>query len=391
MVGFLAKTGRQPYSLAVKTGGGRQIYLLAIAILPDRPGRFWPLEFEDFGHAMTDTMKAALHDLIDGDMPGPETITQCFNDIMNGDVSQVQMSAFLVALKMRGERVEDIAAAASVMRAKATTINAPDGTMDIVGTGGDGIGTYNISTATAFVVAGCGIPVAKHGNKAISSKSGAADVLSCLNIKLDCDLALVSQALEDAGVCFLMAPRHHAAMRHVGPVRADLGVRTIFNLLGPLANPALVKRIMVGVFNRNWCLPFAEALAKLGTTHAWVVHGSDGLDEVTTTGETHVVSLSDGTIREFTISPSDIGLSTVSIDDLRGGTPEENAAHLQALLDGSAGAYRDIVIFNAAAALVAGGHAASLVDAAAMAKDSLDSGRAKTALTKLVQITNSGA
>ena len=340
---------------------------------------------------MTDTMKAALHDLIDGDMPGPETITQCFNDIMNGDVSQVQMSAFLVALKMRGERVEDIAAAASVMRAKATTINAPDGTMDIVGTGGDGIGTYNISTATAFVVAGCGIPVAKHGNKAISSKSGAADVLSCLNIKLDCDLALVSRALEDAGVCFLMAPRHHAAMRHVGPVRADLGVRTIFNLLGPLANPALVKRIMVGVFNRNWCLPFAEALAKLGTTHAWVVHGSDGLDEVTTTGETHVVSLSDGTIREFTISPSDIGLSTVSIDDLRGGTPEENAAHLQALLDGSAGAYRDIVIFNAASALVAGGHAASLVDAAAMAKDSLDSGRAKTALTKLVQITNSGA
>ena len=340
---------------------------------------------------MTDIMKAALHDLINGDMPDSETITQCFNDIMNGDVSQVQMSAFLVALKMRGERVEDIAAAASVMRAKATTINAPDGTMDIVGTGGDGIGTYNISTATAFVVAGCGIPVAKHGNKAISSKSGAADVLSCLNIKLDCDLALVSRALEDAGVCFLMAPRHHAAMRHVGPVRADLGVRTIFNLLGPLANPALVKRIMVGVFDRGWCLPFAEALAKLGTTHAWVVHGSDGLDEVTTTGETHVVSLADGVIREFTISPSDIGLSTVSIDDLRGGTPEENAAHLQALLDGSVGAYRDIVIFNAAAALVAGGHAPSLVDAAAMARDSLDSGRAKTALAKLVQITNSGA
>ena len=347
---------------------------------------------------MTDIVKTALLALIDGqkidgqkiesEMPAPDVIRGCFDAIMEGKVSQIQMSAFLVALKMRGERVEDIAAAASVMRTKATTIDAPAGAMDIVGTGGDGIGTYNISTATAFVVAGCGVPVAKHGNRAISSKSGAADVLSCLEINLDCEMPLVERALAEAGVCFLMAPRHHAAMRHVGPVRADLGVRTIFNLLGPLANPALVQRIMVGVFDRKWCRPFAEALAQLGTTHAWVVHGADGLDEVTTTGPTHVAALADGQITEFTIQPSDIGLEEVSLDALLGGTPVENAVHLRALLDGATGPYRDIVIFNAAAALVAGGHAASLADGAAMAKTSLDDGRASAALAALVRITN---
>jgi len=339
---------------------------------------------------MTDVMKSSLLDLIDGDRPDPTIITACFDSIMNGEVSQIQMAAFLVALKMRGERVEDIAAAAGVMRAKATIIEAPAGAMDIVGTGGDGIGTYNISTATAFVVAGCGVPVAKHGNKAISSKSGAADVLSCLEINLDCDLALVSRALREAGVCFLMAPRHHSAMRHVGPVRAELGVRTIFNLLGPLANPALVQRIMVGVFDRKWLVPFAEALHRLGTTHAWVVHGADGLDEVTTTGQTHVAALEDGKVREFVIQPGDIGLPTATLDDRRGGSPQENATHLRALLDGATGPYRDVVILNAAAALVAGGHAPSLADGAAMASDSLDSGKAAAALAALVRITNSG-
>ena len=337
---------------------------------------------------MNDVMKSSLMALIDGEMPTPDAIRSCFDAIMEGEVSQIQMSAFLVALKMRGERVEDIAAAAGVMRAKASLIEAPAGAMDIVGTGGDGIGTYNISTATAFVVAGCGIPVAKHGNRAISSKSGAADVLSCLEINLDCEMALVARALAEAGVCFLMAPRHHAAMRHVGPVRADLGVRTIFNLLGPLANPALVQRIMVGVFDRRWCRPFAEALAQLGTTHAWVVHGSDGLDEVTTTGPTHVAALADGQISEFTIQPADIGLDEVGLGALLGGTPAQNAAHLRALLDGATGPYRDIVIFNAAAALVGGGHATSLAEAAAMATASLDEGRARDALAALICITN---
>ncbi len=337
---------------------------------------------------MNDVMKSTLLALIDGEMPSPDAIRSCFDTIMEGEVSQVQISAFLVALKMRGERVEDIAAAANVMRAKARIIKAPKKAMDIVGTGGDGIGTYNISTATAFVVAGCGIPVAKHGNRAISSKSGAADVLSCLKINLDCEMMLVERALAEAGVCFLMAPRHHAAMRHVGPVRADLGVRTIFNLLGPLANPALVRRIMVGVFDRKWCRPFAEALIQLGTTHAWVVHGMDGLDEVTTTGPTHVAALADGQITEFTIQPADIDIKEVKIDALLGGTQAENAVHLSDLLSGSTGPYRDIVIFNAAAALVAGGHATTLGDAAKMAKTSLDDGHARAALEALVRITN---
>ena len=339
---------------------------------------------------MNDVMRDPLKMLTEGEMPSPDAIRDCFNAIMDGEVSQIRMAAFLTALKIRGERVEDIAAAAGVMREKALIVEAPEGTMDIVGTGGDGIGTYNISTATAFVVAGCGVRVAKHGNKAVSSKSGAADVLSSLGIKLDCEMALVSRALDEAGICFLMAPRHHSAMRHVGPVRAELGVRTIFNMLGPLANPALVKRIMVGVFAPELCVPFAHALANLGTTHAWVVHGADGLDEVSTTGETKVSALADGKVSEFTISPDDLGLATVTISELHGGTPEENAESLKAVLDGATGSYRDVVILNAAAALVGGGHADNLQDAAARAEASIAEGKARAALDRLVAITNSG-
>ena len=308
---------------------------------------------------------------------------------MNGDVNEAQMGAFLIALRMRGEQVTDIAAAAAVMREKATTITASDATMDIVGTGGDGFGTYNISTASAFVVAGCGIPVAKHGNKAVSSQSGAADVLSALGIELDCDFALVKQALDEAKIAFLMAPRHHAAMRHVAPVRAALGVRTIFNMLGPLANPALVKRIMVGVYDRTYCAPFAHVLAELSTTHAWVVHGADGLDEVSTTGPTYVAELKNGTVTEFTISPDDIGLPTVTLDVLRGGDGTHNGRYLRALLDGETGPYRDIVLFNAAAALVAGGHEENLQDAVKRATASIDDGHGRAALDRLVAITNS--
>ena len=340
---------------------------------------------------MTDVMRDCLRSLTEGEMPPVKLIRRAFDSIMDGGISQIQMAAFLTALKLRGERVEDIVAAATVMREKATTISAPQDAMDIVGTGGDGIGTYNISTATAFVVAGAGVPVAKHGNKAVSSKSGAADVLSCLGIKLDCDLTLVSTALANAGICFLMAPRHHSAMRHVAPVRADLGIRTIFNSLGPLANPALVKRIMVGVFDPALCVPFAKALQQLGTTHAWVGHGADGLDEVSTTGPTQVAALADDNLREFTISPDEIGVDTVAIDALRGGTPEENAASLRAVLAGDAGAYRDVVLLNAAAALVAGGHEASLMTAAERAADSIAGGRALAALDRLVAITNGAA
>ena len=339
--------------------------------------------------SMSDVIKSALTSLIQGERPGPDSIRACFQEIMNGDVSEAQMGAFLIALRMRGEMVADIAAAAAVMREKAATITASDATMDIVGTGGDGFGTYNISTASAFVVAGCGIPVAKHGNKAVSSQSGAADVLSALGIKLDCDFTLVKQALDEANIAFLMAPRHHSAMRHVAPVRAALGVRTIFNMLGPLANPALVKRILVGVYDRTYCAPFAHVLAELGTTHAWVVHGADGLDEVSTTGPTYVAQLKNGTVTEFTISPEDIGLPTATLDVLRGGDGAHNALYLRALLDGETGPYRDIVLFNAAAALVAGGHEQNLQDAAKRASTSIDDGHGRAALDKLVAITNS--
>ena len=339
--------------------------------------------------SMSDVIKSALSSLIQGERPGPKSIRACFQEIMNGDISEAQMAAFLIALRMRGEQVADIAAAATVMREKATTITATDAAMDIVGTGGDGFGTYNISTASAFVVAGCGIAVAKHGNRAVSSQSGAADVLSALGIELDCDFELVKQALEEANIAFLMAPRHHAAMRHVAPVRAALGVRTIFNMLGPLANPALVKRIMVGVYDRTYCSPFAHVLAELGTTHAWVVHGADGLDEVSTTGPTYVAELKNGTVTEFTISPEDIGLPTVTLDVLRGGDGAHNAHYLRALLNGETGPYRDIVLFNAAAALVAGGHEENLHEAAKRATASIDDGHGRAALDKLVAITNS--
>ena len=340
---------------------------------------------------MSDIVKSSLTALIAGERPSPSAIQACFTAIMDGNVGEAQMAAFLIALKMRGEQVDDIAAAASVMRNKALTIQASDDAMDIVGTGGDGFGTYNISTASAFVIAGCGIPVAKHGNKAVSSKSGAADVLSALGIKLDCDMALVERALAEANIAFLMAPRHHAAMRHVAPVRAALDVRTIFNLLGPLSNPALVKRIMVGVFDQSYCAPFAHVLARLGTSHAWVVHGADGLDEVSTTGKTHVAALVDGKVSEFTISPEDIGLPTARLDQLRGGDGDHNARYLRALLEGETGPYHDIVLFNAAAALVAGGHVADLQQGAEMAKESIDSGNALAALDGLIAITNGKA
>ncbi|MGB1895433.1 MAG: anthranilate phosphoribosyltransferase, partial [Candidatus Puniceispirillaceae bacterium] len=268
------------------------------------------------------------------------------------------------------------------------SITAPDTAMDIVGTGGDKIGTYNISTATAMVVAGTGVPVAKHGNKAVSSKSGAADVLTMLGINMDCPFDALEDALTQAGVVFLMAPRHHAAMRHVGPIRAELGVRTIFNLLGPLSNPAKVSRILVGSFDAMWLHPFAEALDKLGTRHAWIVHGADGLDELSTTGNNQIVQLRGGKIKSFTLHPSELGLKTASLEEIKGGSPEVNATALRQLLEGQAGPYRDIVLLNAAGALVAGGHEEQLSDALARAEAAIDSKKALNALDTLISITN---
>ena len=336
---------------------------------------------------MSDELKPLIKTIAEGGSLSRQEMETCFDTILEGEASPVQMAAFITALKMKGETPDDIAAGASVLRRRAATVSAGDLAMDVVGTGGDGIGTWNISSATAFVMAGAGVQIAKHGNRAISSKSGAADVLSSLGINLDADMGLVQKAL-DAGICFLMAPRHHTAMRHVGPIRAELGYRTIFNMLGPLSNPALVKRIMVGVFDRQWLNPFAKALHDLGTTHALVVHGRDGLDEITTTTETDAVLLRNGKITEMVIAPADIGLPIAKTEDLIGGTPDENATALKALLDGEKSAYRDIVILNSAAALFGGGHAESLAEGAEQAIAAIDGGAAKAKLDQLIAITN---
>src|SRR5438105_1802638 len=275
-----------------------------------------------------------------------------FDIIMSGNATPSQMGAFLMALRVRGESVDEITGAARIMRAKALTIDAPPGTIDTVGTGGDASGTFNISTATALVVAGCGVPVAKHGNRAFSSKSGAADVLSALGVNIDADMAVVRRCLWEIGMCFLMAPRHHSAMRHVGPTRVELGTRTIFNLLGPLSNPARVKRQVVGVFSRQWVEPIAHVLKNLGSERAIVVHGSDGLDEITTAGPTRVPSFENGTVRAFDIAPEDFGFAKVRPDALRGGDAAENAAALLEVLKGRKGAFRDVAILNAAAGLL---------------------------------------
>lgn len=337
---------------------------------------------------MSEKLHEITKQIIDGAELPEAVMRTAFEEIMEGHASPVELASFLISLRMRGETPDDIAAGAATLRSKALPITAPDAAMDIVGTGGDKIGTFNISTATAMVVAGTGIPVAKHGNKAVSSKSGAADVLTMLGINMDCPFEALEEALEQAGVVFLMAPRHHAAMRHVGPIRAELGVRTIFNLLGPLSNPAQVSRILVGSFDAMWLHPFAEALDKLGTRHAWIVHGADGLDELSTTGNNQIVQLRGGNIKSFTLHPSELGLKTASLEEIKGGSPEVNAAALRQLLEGASGPYRDIVLLNAAAALVAGGHEEQLPDALARAEASIDSKSALNALDTLISITN---
>ena len=311
-----------------------------------------------------------------------------FDIIMSGEATAAQIGGFLMGLRVRGETVEEITGAVKVMREKMVKIAAPAGTMDVVGTGGDAQGTYNISTAAAFVVAGAGVPVAKHGNRAVSSKSGAADVLKALGVNLDCDLALVERALKEAGIAFLMAPRHHGAMRHVGPARGELGVRTIFNILGPLSNPAGVKRQLTGAFSRAWIKPMAAVLGRLGCERAWIVHGSDGLDELTTTGPSYVAEWRGGRVRTFQVSPKDAGIARANPALLKGGDADTNARAIREVLDGKSNPFRDIVVFNAAAALVVAGKAKNLKKGAALAAEAIDEGRAKAALASLVRITN---
>lgn len=317
-----------------------------------------------------------------------EQTREAFDIMMSGEATPSQIGAFLMGLRIRGETADEITGAASVMRAKVLPIKAPAGAMDIVGTGGDQSGSLNVSTATALVVAGCGVPVAKHGNRAMSSKCGSADVLAALGVAIECDPSLTQRSLDEAGVCFMLAPRHHSAMKHVGPTRVEMGTRTVFNLLGPLANPAGVKRILLGVFARQWVEPLARVLDQLGTERAWVVHGSDGLDEITTTGPTYVTELINGKFRSFEITPEDAGVPRGTAAGLKGADSATNAAAVRALLKGEPGPFRDVVLLNAAAALVVAGKASDLAKGAALAVQSIDSGKAAQALERMVAVTN---
>jgi len=311
-----------------------------------------------------------------------------FDIMMSGNATPAQMGGLLMALRVRGETVEEITGGAMAMRAKALAIEAPAGAIDTCGTGGDASGTLNISTATSLVVAACGVPVAKHGNRAQSSRSGAADVLAALGVNIDAHMSLVKRALWEANVCFLMAPRHHGAMRHVAGTRVELGTRTIFNLLGPLSNPAATKRQLLGVFARQWVEPMARVLGNLGSERVWVVHGSDGIDEITLSGPTTVAELKNGTVRTFEVNPADAGLATAPLEALKGADAEFNARALRELLDGEKSAYRDIVALNAGAALVVADKAPDLKAGAALARAAIDAGKAKATLAKLVAITN---
>ncbi|MDT2022375.1 anthranilate phosphoribosyltransferase [Methylocella sp. CPCC 101449] len=311
-----------------------------------------------------------------------------FDNLLSGEVTPAQMGAFLMALRVRGETVDEFTGATAAMRSKMLRVSAPEGAIDIVGTGGDGSGSYNVSTLASLIVAACGIPVAKHGNRALSSRSGASDVLGALGVAVGQKPEQIEASLQSVGIGFMMAPSHHAATRHVAPVRVELGTRTIFNILGPLSNPASVKRQLVGAFSVDLLRPMAEVLRNLGSDSAWFVHGSDGLDEITTTGPTRVVALANGKIESFDIAPEDAGLKRANPADLKGGDPEHNAQALRDVLDGKASAYRDIALMNAAAALIVAGKAKELKEGVAIASKAIADGRAKATLAKLIEVTN---
>jgi anthranilate phosphoribosyltransferase len=311
-----------------------------------------------------------------------------FDSILSGEVTPAQLGGFLMGLRVRGESVDEITGAVSAMRAKMLKVSAPPDAVDVVGTGGDGSGSYNVSTLAAIIVAACGVPVAKHGNRAASSKSGAADTLGALGVKIGIEPQAIERCIREAGIGFMMAPMHHAAMRHVGAARAELGTRTIFNLLGPLSNPAGVKRQLIGVFSGAWLEPMAEVLRNLGSERVWITHGGDGLDEMTTTGPTSIVELRDGAIRAFEVTPEQVGLARANPAALKGGGAEENAAALVAVLEGAANAYRDIAVLNAAGALVVAGKARELAEGVAIAAAAVKSGAARQTLAKLVKVSN---
>ncbi len=336
-----------------------------------------------------DDLKSIIGKVATGASLSREEAASAFDSMMSGEATPSQMGALLMALRVRGETVEEITGAVSAMRDKMLRVEAPAEAIDIVGTGGDGSGSVNVSTCAAFIVAGAGVPVAKHGNRALSSRSGAADVLSALGVRIDLKPDQVGRCVREAGIGFMFAPAHHPAMKNVGPTRVELATRTIFNLLGPLSNPAGVKRQMVGVFSRQWVQPLAQVLKNLGSESVWVVHGSDGLDEITLTGPTFVTALENGGIRSFEVRPDDAGLPHAHGEALRGGDADANAIALQSVLDGMPSPYRDVALFNAAAALIVAGRAGTLKDGVELGRNSIDSGAAAAKLKHLIAVSNS--
>src|SRR6187455_3858041 len=335
-----------------------------------------------------DDLKSIIGKVATGATLSRDEAASAFDSMMSGEATPSQMGGLLMALRVRGETVDEITGAVSAMRSKMLRVQAPTDAVDVVGTGGDGSGSVNVSTCASFIVAGAGVPVAKHGNRALSSKSGAADVLAALGVKIDLTPDQVGQCINEAGIGFMFAPAHHPAMKNVGPTRVELGTRTVFNLLGPLSNPAGVKRQMVGTFSKHWVEPMAQVLKNLGAESIWVVHGSDGLDEITTAGPTTVAALESGAIRTFEITPEDAGLARSTSEALRGGDAEHNAKALFDVLKGKPGPFRDISILNAAAALIVAGKAKDLRQGATLAAKSIESGEAEGRLDRLIAVSN---
>ena len=333
-------------------------------------------------------IKAAINKIASRQDLTGEEMRGVMNTIMQGEATPSQIGAFLMGLRVKGETVGEIAAAVSILREKMVAVEAPEDVIDIVGTGGDGAETLNISTATAIVTAASGIPVAKHGNRALSSKSGASDVLQALGVKIDLTPEQISRCIREAGIGFMFAPAHHPAMKHVGPTRMEMGTRTMFNLLGPQSNPAGARRYMLGVYSKQWVEPVAAALLANRAISAWVVHGDGGLDEISTTGPTFVASIKGGNLTSFEINPEDAGIKRATLADLKGADPAYNAGRLRALLDGTKDAYLDVVLLNAAAAFIVAGRADTLKLGADLAAREIDSGRAKQTLEKLVKASN---
>jgi anthranilate phosphoribosyltransferase len=340
---------------------------------------------------VTDDFKSLIAKVASGAALTRDEAARAFDRMMSGEATPSQMGALLMGLRVRGETVDEITGAVTAMRAKMLRVSAPPDAIDVVGTGGDASGSFNISTCAAFIVAGAGVPVAKHGNRALSSRSGAADVLGALGVQIDLSPDHVGRCIREAGIGFMFAPAHHPAMKNVGPTRVELGTRTIFNLLGPLSNPAGVKRQMIGAFSRQWIEPMAHVLKNLGAERVWVAHGSDGLDEITTSGPTAIAALENGKVTTFEVKPEDVGLQPSKPEMLRGGDAETNATALMGVLKGTKGPFRDIAIFNAAAALIVAGRAKDLKEGAALAARSVDSGEAEGSLDRLIAVSNAPA